>query len=239
MPKKNKKGKVIISKDGPYLVSGKLPLAKEIIVPDEEGFPYKWEKGKKYPREESYALCRCGHSKNMPYCDGAHITNGFDGTETASRKKYLEQVDVEIDGPKLILTDVQNLCALGRFCERKEGVWNLTEKSANPQAKKMAIEQTCNCPSGRLVAWDKKTKKAYEPDFPESLSLAEDPSRKVSGPLWVKGKVQIESADGQRYEKRNRVTLCRCGKSENKPFCDGRHIQAGFNDGDKSLEAFA
>jgi CDGSH-type Zn-finger protein len=236
MPKEIKKGKIIVSKNGPYLVSGKLPLAKEIIVADEEDFPYKWEKGKKYSEQEAYALCRCGRSKNMPYCDGSHRVNGFDGIETASRKKYLEQVDVKINGPKLELTDVKNLCALGRFCERKEGVWELTEKSADPQAKKMAIEQACNCPSGRLVAWDKKTKRAYEPDFSESLSIVEDPSRKVSGPLWVKGKVQVESADGQQYEKRNRVTLCRCGQSTNKPFCDGKHIQNHFDDGDESLK---
>ena len=46
----------------------------------------------------------------------------------------------------------------------------------------------------------------------------------------------IESADGKKYEIRNRVTLCRCGKSNNKPFCDGNHLQSRFNDGDKSLK---
>ncbi|MCJ7713336.1 CDGSH iron-sulfur domain-containing protein, partial [Candidatus Bathyarchaeota archaeon] len=59
---------------------------------------------------------------------------------------------------------------------------------------------------------------------------------KVSGPIWVKGGVIVESSDGTSYEVRNRQTLCRCGKSENKPFCDGTHIKAGFNDGDKSLK---
>jgi CDGSH-type Zn-finger protein len=235
MGKEIEKGKIIVSENGPYIVLGKLPLEKEIIVPDEEGFPYKWEKGKKYPDQESYSLCRCGQSKNMPYCDGSHLANGFDGTETASRKKYLDQVELKIDGPELELTDARALCARARFCERKEGIWELTEKSADPQAKKMAIEQSGNCPSGRLVAWDKKTKKAYAPEFAESLSIVEDPEMKVSGPLWVKGKVQVESGDRFQYEKRNRMTLCRGGQSKNKPFCDGRHIQTGFNDGDESL----
>ncbi|HEY0196583.1 MAG TPA: CDGSH iron-sulfur domain-containing protein, partial [Methanobacterium sp.] len=45
-----------------------------------------------------------------------------------------------------------------------------------------------------------------------------------------------ESADGYVYEVRNRVTLCRCGQSENKPFCDGTHMEIGFNDGDESLK---
>lgn len=86
--------------------------------------------------------------------------------------------------------------------------------------------------TGRL---GQKTGKPIEPDFEESLSLAEDPEANCSGPIWAKGGVEIESADGTKYEKRNRVTLCRCGKSRNKPFCDGNHIPFGFNDGDKSI----
>jgi CDGSH-type Zn-finger protein len=235
MDKENKKSRIVVSKNGPYLVSGKLPLEKEIIITDEEGFSLEWKKGKKYPDQENYRLCRCGNSKNKPYCDGSHIASNFDGTETASRKKYLEQVDLKVEGPEIELTDVEILCASGRFCDRKEGTWDLTEKSANPRAKKMAIEQACNCPAGRLVIWDKKNKKALEPKFEESLSLVEDPEMGVSGPIWAKGGVQIESSDGHEYEKRNRVTLCRCGKSRNKPFCDSTHVQIGFEDGDESL----
>jgi CDGSH-type Zn-finger protein len=52
----------------------------------------------------------------------------------------------------------------------------------------------------------------------------------------VKGGVPVESADGTVYEVRNRVTLCRCGKSTNKPFCDGTHIDVNFKDGDKTLK---
>jgi CDGSH-type Zn-finger protein len=53
----------------------------------------------------------------------------------------------------------------------------------------------------------------------------------VSGPLWVQSGIPVTAADGSPYEARNRVTLCRCGKSANKPFCDGTHIDAGFDDG--------
>ena len=37
-------------------------------------------------------------------------------------------------------------------------------------------------------------------------------------------------ADGTTYETRNRVTLCRCGASKNKPLCDGSHGDVGFHD---------
>jgi CDGSH-type Zn-finger protein len=50
-----------------------------------------------------------------------------------------------------------------------------------------------------------------------------NPQAGVVGPIMVRGGITIEGADGTVYEKRNRVTLCRCGKSKNKPFCDGSH----------------
>lgn len=78
--------------------------------------------------------------------------------------------------------------------------------------------------------------KVLEREFEKSISLVEDPQNKVSGPIWVKGGVPVESSDGSTYEIRNRVTLCRCGKSKNKPFCDGSHIDESFNDGGESLK---
>jgi CDGSH-type Zn-finger protein len=229
------KGKIVVTKNGPYMVSGKLPLGKEIAEVGGSGDPEIWAKGKDCPEQETYALCRCGQSKNKPYCDGTHVQVKFDGTETTRCKKYDEQAQ-KIEGPGVDLTDAQNFCSSGRFCHSAGGTWSLTENSVDPKAKKMAIQEAGNCPSGRLVAVDKKSGKAIEPEFKPSLSLIEDPQAGVSGPIWVKGKVPVESAAGKSYEPRNRVTLCRCGKSQNKPFCDGRHIQAKFNDGDESLK---
>jgi CDGSH-type Zn-finger protein len=227
--------KVVVSKDGPYLVSGDLPLFKEIAVVGKEGEPELWKKGKEYEKKASCALCRCGKSKNKPYCDGTHTEFRFDGTETASHEKYLKQAE-KLSGPKIDLTDAQELCSSARFCHLSGGTWNNVENSDDPDSKKIAIQTACNCPSGRLVVWDKKTGKAIEPEFKHSISLIEDPQAKVSGPIWLKGGIELESADGTKYETRNRMTLCRCGKSGNKPFCDGSHIQARFDDGDESLK---
>ncbi len=241
MPAK-KESKIVVSKNGPYLVSGAsaLSLDKQIIEIGSDGNPSRWKQGEKYPAQtaESCALCRCGGSRGKPFCDGAHAKNGFDGTETASRKPFAEQAET-IDGPGLVLDDAQDLCAITRFCHRKESVWKATENSGDPASKENAVRNACDCGSGRLVARDKKTGKPIETKFaPPSLSLIEDPQNGVSGPLWVKGGVRIESGDGSGfvYEKRNRVTLCRCGRSGNKPFCDGSHIDAGFNDGDENLK---
>lgn len=225
---KKNRAKVIIEKDGPYIISGNLPLEKEIIVSDNEGNSIEWKKGEKYQTKENYALCRCGQSKNKPYCDGMHAKISFDGTETASREKYIVRAE-KIEGAGIELTDKEELCALARFCHNKKGdVWSLTENSKDRKPKEEAIRQACNCSAGRLVIWDKKTGEPIEPKFEPSISLTEDPVKQVSGPIWLKGGVELESGDGQKYETRNRVTLCRCGKSINKPFCDGCHIRSGF-----------
>jgi CDGSH-type Zn-finger protein len=218
--------KIIVSKDGPYLVSGNLPLEKEISVCDGNGIPVKWKKGEKYPRKGNCALCRCGYSKNKPFCDGSHVKIKFDGTETADNKKFLEQCE-EIEGPDLILKDAPVFCSVARFCHRGGDIWDNVQKS-DAKSKKITINDACDCPSGRLVLYDKKTGKPIEPKFAPSISLTEDGGNKVLGPIWVKGNIPIESYRGKKYEIRNRVTLCRCGHSKNKPFCDGTHIEIGF-----------
>lgn len=224
---KKNESKIKIIKNGPYRLSGSVPIAKQIIIADEEGVSVRWREGEKYFPKGECKFCRCGQSGSKPYCDDTHKKINFDGTETASRKKYLEQIE-KIDGPDLVLLDAPDLCASARFCDRGKGVWNLTRESGNPESRKMAIEEACDCPSGRLVAWDKKTGKEIEPNFEPSIGLVEDPVNKVSGPLWVRGGLPIESSDGAEYEIRNRATLCCCGKSKNKPFCDGTHISVGF-----------
>jgi CDGSH-type Zn-finger protein len=219
---KTGKPKIKVCKNGPYLIEGGIPLTTQTIGTDTKGVPNEWLLGKKYPSEEKCVLCRCGQSENKPFCDGTHLKVNFNGTETASRDPYLDQAK-EIDGPALKLTDAENLCASARFCHRNGEIWNLVPQSDNPEAKRIVVEDCGDCPSGRLVVWDKKTGKKVEPQFERSIGLVEDPNVGVSGPIWVRGGIPIESADGKTYEIRNRVTLCRCGKSSNKPFCDSSH----------------
>jgi hypothetical protein len=108
---------------------------------------------------------------------------------------------------------------------RAGGIWNLVELSDDPEARDTAVEEACNCPSGRLVIRDNESGKVIEPEFEKSIVVIEYPPKGEHGPLWVRGGIPIESADGKPYEIRNRVTLCRCGRSRNKPFCDGSHIE--------------
>jgi CDGSH-type Zn-finger protein len=218
-----------VTKNGPYLVSGNISITKEIIASDKDGYPIKYITEKHYKDKKTYALCRCGKSKNNPYCDNTHTKISFDGTETASKEKHLLQKK-KTSGPELILDDFPELCASARFCTRAGGVRELTKHSDDTESKKIAIQEVCNCPSGSLEISNNKTGKLIEPDLKPSISILEGPDKKVSGPIRVKGFIPIESSDKNLYETRNRVTLCRCGKSDNKPFCTGNHIASGFVD---------
>lgn len=210
--------KIKITKNGPYRVSD-LPLNEDIVECDEEGTPLKTKKGKTFSTPFEYDLCRCGQSKNKPFCDKTHSKINFDGTENPEAKQKYEDKAETINGPNLILKDNPSLCSSAIFCHRAGGVWNLTKQSNNPKAKETAIEEACCCPSGRLVACDKKTGEAIEPKLNPSIGIPDN------GPLCVKGGIPVESGDGFTYQIRNRATLCRCGKSQNKPFCDGSHLE--------------
>lgn len=234
MEDNKKKQKITVIKNGPYVVTGKVPLAKAIMITADTRDPVAWKEGDAYPDQKEYALCRCGNSKHKPFCDSSHLLTQFDGTETASREEYSKQAKTTT-GPDLVLTDAPRLCSGARFCHRAGGIWKLTEKSDDPEARKTAIEEGCDCPSGRLVVWDKKTGQAINCSLAPSIHLAEDIGMKCSGPICVRGGIELESADGSKYEIRNRMTLCRCGKSRNKPFCDAAHFREKFNDGDASV----
>ena len=214
--------KIEVTKDGPYLVNGGVPLAEQWIETNAAGESLDYREGKTYPVSQQYALCRCGHSGNKPFCDGTHKKVSFDGEETASRVPYDDRAQT-IEGPTMLLTDVENVCAFARFCDPKGQVWNLVQQADTPETRKLVEHEAGHCPSGRLVVRDRKTGEAIEPKYEPSLGLIEDTAKKVRGPIWVRGGIPVVSADGEAYEVRNRITLCRCGRSANKPFCDGSH----------------
>ncbi len=227
----SKKPSITISENGPYLVEGAVPLAQQHIVTNAEGESLEWREGEAFPQAEKYALCRCGQSASKPFCDGTHKRVGFDGSETASRAPFEKQAG-HIDGPTMVLEDAEHLCAFARFCDPHGQVWNLVRQTDQPGARKLVEHEAGHCPAGRLVAKERDSGKALEPHFKPSLGLVQDTAKKISGPIWVRGGIPVVGADGHAYEVRNRVTLCRCGESSNKPFCDGTHASTGFNDRD-------
>lgn len=182
---------------------------------------------KKYPEEKQYHLCRCGFSHQKPFCDGSHAKEKFNGYESASKESYIERSKA-FEGDDMLLLD-DDRCAFARFCHRERAeVWTLTENSSDPENKREAIEGASACPSGRLTALISGD--LIENHYDDTIEISEDIEKKVSASLNIKGDFELESSDGTLYEKRNRVSLCRCGKSRNKPFCDATHVTINFND---------
>jgi CDGSH-type Zn-finger protein len=214
--------KITIVEDGPYQVTGAVPLVRESIGANSAGDSVDWVEGEAPATRRAYQLCRCGHSATKPFCDGTHETIGFDGTETASRAPYDEQAGV-MEGPALAMTDAESLCAFARFCDRDGNVWNTVSAVSSAPEKDAFVRQVGQCPSGRLRVIELSNGVAIEPELPPSVAVVADPAQGVAGPLWVRGGIEVVGADGLAYEVRNRVTLCRCGASRNKPFCDGSH----------------
>ena len=222
--------RIVVSKNGPYLVYGRLPIAMQTIVPNAERMSWDWLEGRSFDTDEEVALCRCGQSGHKPFCDGTHEKVHFNGRETASREPYAKLAET-LPGPTMDLTDEENLCAFARFCDPGGKIWSLIERTDDPKVRDLVIREAGHCPSGRLVVHDRGNGNTHEPELPPSVGVVEDPALHVSGPLWVRGGVRVDSEDGQAYEVRNRVTLCRCGASRNKPFCDGSHASIKFRDG--------
>lgn len=230
-PRVDEKFSIEVLKDGPILVYGKPPLKQQFIVPDDQGGSWEYKDGKSYPTaNEPTALCRCGKSKNKPYCDGSHVNAAWSPELTADNIPLLDRAKV-YDGPALQLTDNEKYCAFARFCDPHGQVWNLVGHSEDSTARELTIREANYCPAGRLKVMDKKNGEFLEQPHEPSLVLLEDPAMHCSGPLWVKGGIPINDDRGTAYEQRNRVTLCRCGASANKPFCNGAHVSVKFKDG--------
>jgi CDGSH-type Zn-finger protein len=216
------KATITVTRNGPYIVKGTVPVAEQHIVVDKEGMSIEWREGKSFEHGETFKLCRCGHSKTKPFCDDSHKAAKFIGTEVASREEYNDGVKL-YPGPQLSLKDNERLCAFARFCDPAGQVWNLVEQTDQEGPRIQFLHEAGSCPGGRLVATDNEDGADLEPRLEPSIGLVIDTRAKVNGPLWIRGGIPIIAADGYAYEVRNRVALCRCGNSSNKPYCDGTH----------------
>jgi CDGSH-type Zn-finger protein len=219
--------------DGPYAVQGAVPLLRKSIARSRGGESLAWRKHDRIDTLPDYALCRCGASAIKPFCDGSHATIGFDGAETAPTGPSAGR-QKSYPGEGMMMADERPLCIHAGFCSnRATDAWKLCGETADVQKRTELIAMIEHCPSGALTyrleisgaGNDTSGDDAYEslePHLAQSIGVI------PNGPLWVTGGIPVLRADGVPFEVRNRVTLCRCGHSKNKPFCDGTHAEIGF-----------
>lgn len=218
--------------NGPIMLHGVADIVQQFIMPDHNDTSTAYQEGNTYTAKDPVALCRCGMSKNKPFCDGSHKKidpSEIDLTETATFQPELNSSEM-IQGPERSLSDDEKFCAFARFCDAGQRVWNEVQLEGE-KAKALTLQIAHHCPGGRLIVWDNATQKPIETYEDATANLIEDVMNRCSGPIMLRGGIPVKSSNGEYYEVRNRQALCRCGQSGNKPFCDGTHASMKFQDG--------
>lgn len=118
--------------------------------------------------------------------ESKHTLTGRQPASTGKRPQvvvFTRQAE-QIDGPTLVLSDVEHLCAVARFCDPGGKIWGLMERTDNPKARKLVIREAMHRPAGRLVL---HTGKEIGGPLEPGIGVVEDPALGYSGPLWVQG----------------------------------------------------
>jgi len=221
--------KIVVVADGPYLVYGDVPLVRKQKVVSDAGDSVSWRKTDLLATEENYALCRCGRSAAKPFCDGSHARVGFDGAETADTRPSVERQRV-LDGHEIVVKRDGPLCMHAAFCiGRLRKIPAMMPDTSDSDVRAQVIGMIDRCPSGSYTYSLDVDGADVEPDLPLAVAVTTEEDG-LGGALWVTGGIPVERADGQPFETRNRVTLCRCGHSKIKPLCDGTHREINFRE---------
>ena len=173
----------------------------------------------------SFALCRCGGSANKPFCDGTHKTIGFSDARLSDGSGDRLAI---YSGAAITIRDNRSICAHAGYCT--DGLPAVFKDGAEPwidadaAAAPAIIATIRKCPSGAL---------SYAVDGAEPERESREPmiTATKDGPYAIVGGVELLDAAWGDGASREHYTLCRCGGSRNKPFCDGTHGDIGFHDG--------
>jgi len=199
--------------NGPYLVKGVNTLLNS--------------KGDLLSAEPQMALCRCGGSANKPFCDGTHAAIGFDSRKLPGRTP--DRQDKYPAGDYTVF-DNRGICQHSGFCtDELPEVFRLgKDPFVDPTAAdgQRVFLQTKRCPSGALSF---SFTDANLNDAPGTVIDGPVITVSKNGPYRVKGNIKL-NAEFLRGASTEHYTLCRCGGSKNKPFCDGSHWYNSFTD---------
>lgn len=210
--KKKKKPVITFTKTSPYLVSDLENLTNS--------------QGKPLNVKRVMSLCRCGISKQKPHCDGSHAAMGIDGEKQPGRRK--DKVH-SFKGKEITIHDNRAVCSYDGSCVKLlPSVFKKGRRPwINPDAAgvKEIVETIEKCPSGAL---------SYTIGQVTCTCLNRPATVKVAknGPLEITGGIILKDDQDSKPQSTEHYTLCRCGGSKNKPFCDGEHSANGFNDED-------
>jgi CDGSH-type Zn-finger protein len=196
--------------NGPYLVSN-VPLLTN-------------SRGETLSARTEMALCRCGHSRMKPFCDGSHAQANFNSGKSPDRTPDHR---VDYAGREVTIHDNRGTCCHSGNCsDHLPAVFkNGQEPWIDPNAASAQeiIDIVRACPSGAL-SYSRSGVEVRDVERGPRIYVSKDGPYHVEGGIVLKGEQFNEGASTEHY------ALCRCGKSRNKPFCDGTHWYAKFTD---------
>ena len=175
------------------------------------------------------ALCRCGLSANKPFCDGSHNAAGFSSTSDKSKIRNTPiQYAGAVDGTEVTVHYTPVLCShAGECVKATRAIFDPSRKPwVIPENGKMTdlLAAVSNCPSGALRVEVTKTEPQHMVNGDVDLMVEQN------GPYRVKN-VRLDAEFNGAGASQTKYVLCRCGLSNNKPFCDGSHFDEGWKDG--------
>jgi len=167
-------------------------------------------------------LCRCGVSRNKPYCDGAHVAADYSDENRCTNDALLDA-----EAPGITVHFNRSICSGAGECVRglpavfQSGVKDWIQPGEATVAEVIATVR--KCPAGAL---------SFTIDGRTELNEAADLAIRIvkNGPFEIAGSVEFETPKWSRNSSRTCFALCRCGKSANAPFCDYNHGEQGWDD---------
>lgn len=200
------------------------------ITPSQDGplivrnLPSMQNKDGEMAVKPTMALCRCGQSSKKPFCDGTHKSIGFSSNKSEDR---VEDKLESYSGSSITIHDNRGICAHAGHCtDRLSSVFRLRQEpwiDPDGASADQIIAAVEACPSGAL---------SYTVGGVEQPPSAGSATIRIdrNGPYIVSGAVDLTDTERAQGSRGSGFTLCRCGGSKNKPFCDGSHWYDKFTD---------
>jgi CDGSH-type Zn-finger protein/truncated hemoglobin YjbI len=214
------------SRNGPYLVTNVPRVLTHL--------------GEELPAPPQLALCRCGGSARKPSCDGSCASNGF--TDGKDPNRVPDRRDT-YPGRQVTIFDNRGLCQHSGFCtDQLATVFRAgQEPFVAPGGGRMdeIIMAVRDCPSGALSFGFGGTEARTQTDWGDTRKPTVEITK--DGPYRITGGIELTDADGKPMPRNTGASLehyalCRCGHSQNKPYCSGMHWYVGFRDPQPSAE---